>query len=370
MMINWWGYFNQNDGYGRFNSRMVYALQQLTTVDCYHIGLLDMPDWMLFQQPIKVGPNVLNITCAPPYMVKKVIGRHWLYSMTEGSRIPQGWVDSIAESGVERVLVPCIHNLHAFRDSGVSVPISVVPGGTDPNEFPMTRSIYLDVPYAYTFLCFADRGDRKGFPEVWDAFYLAFGGKTTGNQNVRLIIKGRMRDKSLLATLSKAQDADKRFIYQENDAEDMYEVYKQADCVVVPSRSEGWGMIHREAACMGLPVITQAYSGLDDAKEWAYCVDGKMAPIPSDAATMLGEWRIADKEDLAQKMKFCYHSPETAALFGRKAARWIRNEQTWEHSAKTLLSLIGITTAIELEKPHVHYMKIDSHGRPFGIGTT
>lgn len=351
MYINWFGYYNQNDGYGRFNSRMVRALQRYVPLEALHIGLLDMPDWLLFQQNILIGQGTLNITCTPPYMVKKVLGPHWLYTMTEGSRIPQGWVDAIEGAGVERVLVPCIHNLHAFRNSGVSVPISVVPGGTDPNEFPIIekRKFCLEDYYPYTFLCFADRGDRKGFPEVWEAFYRAFGGKTEGNQNVRLIIKGRMKDKSVLAAMSRAQDADKRIVYQESDALDMYDIYAQADCIVVPSRSEGWGMIHREAACMGLPVITQAYSGLDDAENWAYTVSGATAPIPSDAATMLGEWKIADKDDLAQKMLFCYHSPETAAAEGRRHAQWIRREQTWEHSAKTLVSLMGITNAISVE---------------------
>lgn len=353
MLLNWFGYYNQNDGYGRFNVRSAEALSKLIYLEPYHIGILDMPDWMLRKQGVEW--DGLNITCTPPYMVKKVPGRHWLYTMTEGSRIPASWVEFIHKSGVERVLVPCVHNLKSFKDSGVSVPISVVPGGTDPKEFPLIekRKFCLEDYRPYTFLCFADRGDRKGFPEVWDAFYLAFGGKTTGNQNVRLIVKGRLKDKSLLSLLSRAEDADKRIIYQENDAESMADVYVQADCVVVPSRSEGWGMIHREAACMGIPVITQAYSGLDDAKEWAYCVEGRIAPIPSEVATALGDWKIADKEDLAQKMLFCYHSPETAAAEGRRHAQWIRKNQTWEHSAKILLSLIGLTDAIRMERSAV-----------------
>lgn len=349
--INWLGYFNQNDGYGRFNSRFAESLSRFAYLEPFHIGILDMPDWMLWKQ--HVDWSNLTITCTPPYMVKKVWGKHWLFTMTEGSRIPQGWVDTIAKAEVERILVPCVHNLHAFRDSGVTVPISVVPGGTDPNEFPLMerRKFCLEDYRPYTFLCFADRGDRKGFPEVWNAFYKAFGGKTTGNQNVRLIIKGRMKDRSLLSVMANAKDADSRVVYQEMDAEDMNTVYAQADCLVLPSRSEGWGMIHREAACTGLPVITQAYSGLDDAKEWALVLNpGKIRPIPKDVATALGDWMIADVDDLVQKMKYCYHSPETAAAFGHKAAHWIRQEQTWDYSAKTLLSLMRITNVFSMER--------------------
>ena len=357
--INWFGYFNQADGYGRLNSRFVRALQKKIDCTAYHIGVLDMPGWMLWQQPIRTDKMVLNITCAPPYMVKKVLGRHWLYTMTEGSRILPSWVEAIEKAGLERILVPCHHNLVAFRDSGIAVPISVVPAGTDPNEFELLdrgdKPAWSYRPY--TFLAFDDRGERKGFPEVWDAFYLAFGGKTTGNLNVRLIVKGRVKDRSLSSILSKAQDRDARVTFFEHDALDMQNIYAQADCLVLPSRSEGWGMIHREAACMGLPVITQRYSGLDDGhlEEWALVVErGELKPIPPEVCTALGEWRIVDKDALAQAMKFCYDSPETASAFGKKAAQWIRENQTWDDAALTLLSLIGfVDHALSVERATV-----------------
>lgn len=354
-MINWFGYFNSADGYGRFNARLAKALSRFAPVNIEHIGILDLPKGMLESK--RIDWSNLTITCTPPYMVKKVWGRHWLYTMTEGSRIPASWVEAIHKSEVERVLVPCTHNLKAFRDSGVEVPISVVPGGTDPNEFPVQEHQYdyaLEHYRPYTFLCFADRGDRKGFPEVWEAFYKAFGGKTTGEKDVGLIIKGRMKDRSLLSVMASAKDGDSRVIYQEMDAEDMNTIYAQADCLVLPSRSEGWGMIHREAACTGLPVITQAYSGLDDAKHWAEVVsDGEIKPIPNEVATALGEWRIVDTDALAGRMRYMYDWPHYGALVGRHAAQWIRREQTWEHSAKILLSLIGITNAFSMERTAV-----------------
>jgi glycosyltransferase involved in cell wall biosynthesis len=198
----------------------------------------------------------------------------------------------------------------------------------------------------YTFLTFADRGFRKGWDEVREAFYLAFGGKSTGNQEVRLIIKSRENNLSpVLRMMEQAEGADKRIVIDISDANDMRDVFAQVNCLVLPSRSEGWGMIHREAACSGLPVITQAYAGLDDGytKEWAMVVEGDYEEeIPKEVATALGVWRIANFQDIAQKMKYCFYSPETAAKFGRDASQWIRKNQTWHHSAQMLMGLLMV----------------------------
>lgn len=343
MKLNWIGYWMQEDGYGRFNTRLVRALQQAgVDVRAVHIGELERPAWMLDQ--LAIDWNQLTITCTPPYMVTPVPGRHWLYTMTEGSVLPDGWAEAIHAANLERVLVPCQHNADAFANSGVNVPIHVVHGGTNPDEFPLTQREPAGIPWVpYTFLTFADRNERKGWHEVWEAFYLAFGGKTTGTMDVRLTIKYRPDDNNVTTVMAAGGELDPRIIYHGEDVAAMRDLYAQADCLVLPSRSEGWGMIHREAAMMGLPVITQAYSGMDDGhtRQWALVVErGQMQPIPKERSTSLGEWRVVDKQELAATMRRCYEQPHAAALFGRKAARWLRQHQTWRHSADVLLALV------------------------------
>jgi len=342
-MINWIGYYVEYDGYGRYSSRIVRELQKLVQVKPATIPHLDMPPWMQEQEGLDW--KELTISFMPPYLLQAVPGRHWLYSMTEGSRIPDEWVDKINDSGVERVLVPCAHNADAFRTSGVLAPVDVCCGGTDPQEFSIVpRHRRENEPY--TFLTIADRGYRKGWDEVREAFYLAFGGKTHGRQDVRLIIKLRPRDadyNSHFKMMANAIGADKRVLWQVSDSKDMRRVYLQADCVALPSRSEGWGMPHREAASMGIPVITQQYSGMDDGNtdEWALVVqDGRLEKIPEEADGALGEWRVVDKDALAEKMEWCYLNPGGASSFGQRASRWIRENQTYAHAARNLVELI------------------------------
>jgi len=287
------------------------------------------------------------MSCLPPHYLRKLPKHarapHWLLTFTEGSECPDAWADIINESGVERVIVPCEHNRDAFARGGVVAPISVVPGGTDPFEFPLLqRERKEGAPY--TFLALADRGSRKGWDEVYDAFYKAFGGKTTGQQDVRLIIKCRPEGNAQLEMIAKATDLDKRLCIQIEDVDDMREVYAQADCFVIPSRSEGWGMPHREAAMMGIPVITQAYSGMDDeyVYTWASVVrNGHMERIPSETKNHIkGEWRVCDRDELADVMRQHYENPDVFARAGIVAARCLRANQTWDHSASALLQLL------------------------------
>lgn len=340
--INWIAYYHQTDGYGRFNSRMVQALQEEgISVKAATMDSLHMPSWL--QEQEHIDWDGLTISCMPPYFVKSVPGQHWLFSMTEGSELPKDWVETVNESNVERVIVPCPHNAKVFRNSGIRQPVSVVPGGTDPDEFPVVHHARPEGK-PYTFLTIADRGARKGWEEVWEAFYIAFGGKTTGLQDVNLVIKSRPKEGVTLPSfMSSAEDKDKRIIYRIEDVKDMAEVYSMADVLALPSRCEGWGMPHREAAMMGVPVITQQYSGLDDGHTWAWAIvveGGKLMRVPKEHKPSVGEWMVVDVDALADVMYRCYKNQEATKEVGLAGAKWLRENQTWQHAAVQLINLI------------------------------
>jgi glycosyltransferase involved in cell wall biosynthesis len=330
---NW----RQWDGYGRYATRLVKAFLKAGVAvhplinECAH-----MPEWM--QEGLGIDWNKLTISCLPAYFLTKVPGRHWLYSMTEGSELPEGWAEAIHKSNVERIIVPCEHNARAFAVAGL--PVHVIHGGTDPDEFPVITE-RPDRPF--TFLALADRGQRKGWTEVWQAFYLAFGNPAQ-TPDVRLIIKARPNGNDLLSSIAQASNPDPRITFLFDDMADMADLYRQADCFAIPSRSEGWGMPHREAAMMGLPVITQAHSGMDDGhiRDWAtfVCIQGKLEPIPTAFEHIAGQWMLASVSELALFMKLCYRGPETVAVAAQKGAHWLREYQTWDHSAGKLLNLI------------------------------
>lgn len=348
MRINWLAYdFHPYDGYGRFGRHMVKALlEEGVDVNPIVRSQQRMPDWML--EHVGIGWDRLTIACLPPYMLRRPAGRCWAYSMTEGTDLPAGWGDTVNEVA-ERLLVPCAQNADAFRKGGVTVPIHVVPGGTSPEEFPVYQNGHVDfseVPTTdrdgtYTFLAMGDRGGRKGWPETWQAWWAEFG----DDPNARLVIKSRAEPNSLIQLLSNAENTNPRITFWNENVPETAEIYRRADCIVLPSRSEGWGMPHREAAMMGLPVIVSRYSGLDDGHtdEWAVGVVETLhpEPVPSSYKThMAGEWMRPDEGELATAMRWCYENREEAAERGKKAAHWLRENQTWRHSARRVMELV------------------------------
>lgn len=362
MHVNWLGYnWRPHDGYGRYSAYLVRALRRAgVKVTPHLIGAAEAAPWLLDEWGIDW--SIPTISCLPPYYLRplpKGSAPHWLLTMTEGSQCPDGWAKAIEEAGIEHLIVPCEHNAKAFANGGVRCPITVIHGGTEPDDFPILSSV---PRRPYTFLTIADRGKRKGWFEVYNAFFLAFGtAKEMGPEQVRLIIKCKPKGNDLVDfIIEKVPWIDPRITFARERIDNIADFYATGDCFAIPSRSEGWGMPHREAAMSGLPVITQRYSGMDDGHtdKWAIVVEeGHMEPVEATEDKHLnGRWRRCDWDELAAKMRWCYEHRMEADTFGLCAAHWLRANQTWEHTAAALIALMqaeGVLVKSQQPRPAI-----------------
>lgn len=319
----------KEDGYGRYGTNLIRALVR-QGLDVYPgvTSDLELPGWM--QRMRGLDFSRLTLMLMPGHEMQSVPGRVWGYSMYEDDSLPKGWAENI-NSVCERLLVPCEHNAKVFYDRGVKhIPIHVVHGGTAPEEFPI-----LPVPpqrsRPYTFLCLGDRGSRKGVETAWSAFFKAF----PDEPDVRLVIKTRAG-----AKLSQQHYEDRRLSVWAWDTDCMSDVFAQADCCLYPAYGDGWGMWPREAAMSGLPVIATRWSGLEvGIDHWAIPLE-RYRLQQSSLQSVNGQWAVPDVEDVAQKMRFCYEHREIVRADALKAAQWLRDHQTWTHSAKQLIDLL------------------------------
>jgi len=333
--INWINHrFYPHDGYGRYGVNMVRALIRLgVDVRPYVDTVLDMPADL--QRLMGLDFTRLTFSLMPPHNMRDMVGRHWGYTMTEAWGMPDGWVDHL-NNKCERVLVPRPWLVTMMREQGVNRPLHVIRGGVDPVEFPIIYDRPADRPF--TFLCIGpDRGERKGYDLVWRAFYEAF-----ADTEAHLIIKTRAQNKMPIDNTRSRDDTAKRVSLFAADVPSMADVYGLADCFVFPSRGEGEGMPPREAAAMGIPVIATAWSGLaEHIDRFAIPLrEFKRVPAPTISDCITGEWVDPDLDELIAQMRWVYDHYSEAKANALKAARWLRDNETWAHSAQHLLELL------------------------------
>lgn len=329
MQINWMNYlFIKEDGYGRMGMHLVRNLHALgVEVLPMIVDTAKQPQWL--QRLAGIDYGRLTIALMPGHEFTPIPGRQWLFTMTESEEVPKGWTERINWLG-ERLLVPCEWCADVFKAGGVKIPIHVVHGGTPPEEFPVQQRVNHNE--RFTFLALGDRGGRKGHDLAWLAFVKAFG---TNHPAARMVIKARGGG---LLGLDTSKVTRHLSLWRE-DVDTMADVYAQADCLVYPTRGEGWGMPPREAACMGIPVICTDYSGT------AVGIDHWALPLRNwksrpSAIYDGAPWAEPDVDEIAEKMLWVYEHRDEAKCNALKAAQWIRDNQTWRHSAESIMKLI------------------------------
>lgn len=316
------------DGYGRMAIYLLRGLVQLG-VDVYPYSreIHDNPGWIQRLQGLDYSK--LTLTLLPGYQVRSLPGQQWSFSMWEADRLPAQWINNL-NAYCTRAIVPARFLVDLYQQEGIRMPVDVVPGGIDPLECPILPACENE-HRPFTFLCNGDRAPRKGLDQVWMGFYKAF----QKREDVRLLIKCRPDS---LKDLHIA-DSDRRISVWKSDVTNLADLHSQADCAVYPTWGEGYGLLMREAAASGLPTITSRHTGTaDDIDQWAIPLE-KFTKAPSNLLGQ-GNWLIPDVDEVADRMLWVYEHRQEARQNALKAAQWLRDNQTWQHSAVKLKGLL------------------------------
>ncbi len=333
LKVNWCGRFEKYEGYGYYNHKLLEAVASLSDVEVTPIHLRQIMEWEhshFRMAGYDLGKPLILIHPPDKRLVSFMPGRTWCLTMYEGTVLPENWVDNINKY-CERLIVPSVFCSQLFRDSGVTTPIHVIPGGIDPK----LKIVNQKQDRPYTFMALVDRGNRKGWDIVWRAFYDVFGKST----DVRLILKMRHASEEVLNNHMVESGTDSRLSIFKYDLDDVSDLFGLADCFVFPSRGEGYGLPPREAAACGLPVIATRWSGLNDQlDEWALPVEVKR--LTESLLPAGGLWADPSYENVCEHMLWCYENQDAAREKGNEAAKWLREHETWDISAARLHALM------------------------------
>jgi GT2 family glycosyltransferase len=291
------------------------------------------------------GSAPVQVVYAQGDVFKKNTGRYKIgYTMLEVDGLPGEWVRQA--NLMDEVWAPSSFNKRTFHDSGVKVPIRVVPLGVDPAYFsPQIRG--QRVGDVFTFLSVFEWGERKA-PEI---LLRAFSDEFKRSEPVRLLCKVNNFDPGLDVHYEVSKLGLRKqgglVVIAENQILQRYELgvlYRSVDCFVLPTRGEGWGMPILEAMACGLPVIATKWSSQTD-----FMTNNNSLPLEIDGLTPAiakcpyykgFRWAQPSYEHLRTLLRWVYEHQEEAKDIGAHAAQDALQHWTWTHAAQRIYDLI------------------------------
>lgn len=175
------------------------------------------------------------------------------YSMFEATRIPNIWV-TILNRYFDLVVVPDPYHVRIYKNSGVQIPIFVLPIGLNFQKL-LQAPLHEKQNSPFTFGNLSAGLDRKNFPLLINAFKFAFGDR----EDVHLLINMRSCEnrvkKEIDATLEEYDLSNITVSEKCLSRDEYFSALSSFDCYVNLAKAEGYSIQPREAMALGIPVI-------------------------------------------------------------------------------------------------------------------
>ena len=253
----------------------------------------------------------------------------------ETDRIPSTWVDVC--NRLDLIYVPSTFCETAFRSSGVTSRIRVVPHGLEA-EFCPTQSPPGTQPLTFfnTFSAYSFP-ERKGCEELIRCFLRAFKGRS----DVKLRL--RTHDFGLVEKCRKTYDFGNLIEvipFHYGSLADVARHLRSAHCVVHPSKGEGFGLIPFQAIACGTPVIAPISTGMSD-----YLSERNSMPLKTTNQThgpswgnQPGRYVNIDEDHLVHLLQYAASNWEHEYRKIRSICVDFANQYRWNEVMKPVIS--------------------------------
>lgn len=363
MRINWFSPLFDPSGYAQVAHQLVKELVEQE----HQIAVDEMFQWneglrqdkyidkeMLKKLKRRHFKNAPRINLILPDQFHRGFGNYHIgYTMFEVDRISDVWV--VMCNKMDEVWVPSTFNYHTFSKSGVdSKKLKVMPFGVDAELFnPKVEKLkLLGTEDKFVFFSDFQWSIRKGWDVLLEAYYAEF----DRGEDVCLVLKvyealpGAPQSeavilndvKSIKRKFSKALPKVLWFRHMIEDSR-MPNLYKAADCFVMPTRGEGWNLPLIQAMSMEIPSIVTNWSAHTDfaTESNAYMIDFEMIETHSSLLWHPG-YRDAfyanpSVEHTRALMRQVYDKHEEAKVKAEIGRDEILKEWTWKHAAKRIV---------------------------------
>lgn len=307
----------------------------------------------LVKKPIDYNINIIHSTPEFWEKFKEPTKANVGYTIWETTKLHPAWPDYI-NNNVTKVLVGCEWNVDVFKNSGVEIPIGVVPHGINMSEFDGIEPF--DISGAskddFVFYGIFQWSERKHPMALLKAYYKAF----SGVDDVVLVLKTyrfgyadkekdvirqtikRFKEVMLLDHYPKIS-----FIHNMLSEREIAALHARGDCYVSLDRGEGFGLSPFQAGAYGNPIIVTNFGGTTEyAKEDnSYLVDYQLTPVfgmpwsPWYRGDQL--WAEPNIVHGTELMRQVYMDRDAAKAKGAKLKEYISENFSWEVIASRII---------------------------------
>ena len=262
------------------------------------------------------------------------------YTMFESSRAPKAWV-YILNHSFDAVVVPDDFLVKVYKDSGLVIPIFVIPLGRDLRRFleaPLKAARGSPMVFANYSTCFP----RKNLLTLVRAFGDAFG--NSSDVQLQLCWRGydHLAREAILAEIASRGLTNVVIEQQGVDVRTYLERFRRADCYVNIATGEGFSIQPREAMALGIPTIVSNNTG-----QKTICSSGLVRAVPSNIEipamyTFPGDFGVQYQcavQDVAAALRDVYASYDSYLRKGGVAREWARRYH-YTQMAPLYMSLI------------------------------
>lgn len=259
----------------------------------------------LMDRGVEIRPDSdvqLNFCMPPDYEFKDrlTIG----YTPWESTDVPQNWIAGLKAVDDLWVTSPFVKDVFEKYRRNRKEDIFVLPHGIEECWKPVQHK---REHRPFRFLHVGEPAVRKGGELVLRAWYEAF----KDRNDVELIIKcikypqARVKDKSGSIIASPGMfDNNLKILSHVMTQRELWELYRDVDCLVYPTRGEGWGLIPWEAQASGLPTIVTHDGVAADVAEYSTLQLRDTEWVMSDNQKIHpGEWLDISVDELVEKMQ-------------------------------------------------------------------
>ena len=298
---------------------------------------------------LQTGDTNLEPLTGADYLVGRV--------MFETDRLPSSWVLRCIK--MDELWVTGKPQYEAYLNSGVpEEKLYILNGAVDERLYDpeMARTIDLKTGTTYNFFAVFEWIHRKGWDLMFEAYFRNFDIDDDVTLLIRTYVSGlgraatRVKVHSAMDRIARKVGKPKsrlprvRFIEEVIPGDQFASYYKSVDCMLSPSRGEGWGRPQQEAMLMGLPVIATGWGGSMEfmSPETNYLIDYKLEPVRGVESVYWDytecRWALPDVEHFGALMRHVFTHRDEARETGQRARQYILDNFSRSKVTEQLLS--------------------------------